>query len=88
MLRLQEEGVHPSAFSAIQSPILMLHGRYDPHPGQMIRASLEPYLPQLEYLEWDRCGHSPWVEKFVRNEFFALLREWLVQHLTHRKTQG
>ena len=48
----------------------------------MIRAGLEPYLPQLEYREWERCGHSPWVEKFVRAEFFAVLREWLARHLT------
>ncbi len=77
MVRLQEEGVYPSAFAAIKSPVLMLHGTYDPHPGLMIRASLEPHLPQLEYRQWDRCGHSPWRERAVREEFFAVLREWL-----------
>ena len=77
MLRLQEKGVYPAAFSAIESPVLMLHGAYDPHPGEMIRASLQPYLPQLEYREWELCGHSPWLEKFVHEEFFAVLREWL-----------
>lgn len=83
MVRLQAEGVYPAAFSAIESPVLMLHGAYDPHPGQMIRASLGRYLPQLEYRQWERCGHSPWVEKFVREEFFAVLREWLVRHVSH-----
>jgi len=82
MLRLQDAGVYPAAFAAINTPVLMLHGTFDPHPGQMIRASLEPYLPQLEYREWERCGHSPWLEKAVRDEFFAVLREWLSQHLT------
>lgn len=82
MVRLQEEGVYPAAFSAISSPVLMLHGAYDPHPGQLIRMSLKPYLPQLEYREWERCGHSPWVERFVHDEFFAALREWLARHLT------
>ena len=81
MVRLQEEGLYPAAFSAITSPVLMLHGAYDPHPGQMIRASLERYLPQLEYRQWQRCGHRPWVEKFVRDEFFTVLREWLRRHL-------
>jgi pimeloyl-ACP methyl ester carboxylesterase len=81
MLRLQEEGVYPAAFAAIDTPVLMLHGTVDPHPGPMIRASLEPYLPQLEYREWERCGHYPWLEQAVREEFFAVLRTWLASHL-------
>jgi len=41
-VQLQEAGVYPAAFAAITSPVLMLHSTYDPHPGQMIRASLAP----------------------------------------------
>jgi len=80
MLRLQQEAVYPAAFAAIRGPVLMLHGAYDPHPGQMIRESLRPYLPQMEYREWERCGHSPWIEKAVRGEFFATLKNWLLEH--------
>jgi hypothetical protein len=47
----------------------------------MIRASLAPYLPQLKYSEWERCGHHLWGEKFVREEFFAVLREWFARQL-------
>jgi pimeloyl-ACP methyl ester carboxylesterase len=81
MLRLQAAGVYPAAFAAIRSPVLMLHGAYDPHPGGMIRGSLAPYLPQLEYHELERCGHSPWRERAARVEFFAVLRTWLSRHL-------
>ncbi len=77
MVRLQEQGVDPAAFASIRSPVLMLHGAVDPHPGRMIRAGLQPYLPQLEYREWERCGHYPWLEKAVRDEFFAVLSAWL-----------
>jgi pimeloyl-ACP methyl ester carboxylesterase len=77
MVCLQKRGVYPAAFSAIDAPAIMLHGVVDPHPGQMIRASLEPHLPQLEYREWERCGHYPWLERAVRDEFFQVLREWL-----------
>lgn len=82
MLRLQEAGVYPAAFEVIDAPVIMLHGAMDPHPGPMIRASLEPHLPQLEYREWERCGHYPWLEKAVRDEFFAVLRLWLAQQFT------
>jgi pimeloyl-ACP methyl ester carboxylesterase len=81
MLRLQAEGVCPPAFAAIRAPVLMLHGAADPHPGSMIRASLAPYLPQLEYREWARCGHYPWLERAVRDEFFSTLRGWLLRQL-------
>jgi pimeloyl-ACP methyl ester carboxylesterase len=80
MMRLQEAGVYPAAFAAIDAPVIMLHGAADPHPGSMIRASLEPHLPQLEYREWERCGHYPWLEKAVRDEFFAVVRDWLARH--------
>ena len=74
MMRLQKEGIYPSAFASIRVPVLMLHGAHDPHPGALIRASLEPYVARLEYREWERCGHYPWIEKAVREEFFAALR--------------
>lgn len=77
MLRLQAEGIYPAAFAAIRSPLLMLHGAEDPHPGRLIRDSLLPFLPQLEYREFPRCGHYPWRERAARTEFFALLAAWL-----------
>jgi len=77
MLRLQREGVYPAAFAAIEEPVLMLHGSFDPHPGAMIRDSLKPFIPQLEYHEFAECGHYPWVERAARDEFLARLRTWL-----------
>ncbi len=83
MQRLQDDGTYPDAFAAIESPVLMLHGQYDPHPGKMIRDSLLPYLPQLEYHEYECCGHSPWIEKSAREAFFSGICEWL-----ERKSKG
>ncbi len=80
MVRQQEQGVYPAAFTAIEVPVIMLHGTVDPHPGPMIRASLQPHLPQLEYREWERCGHYPWIERAAGDEFFVVLRSWLAQH--------
>jgi len=80
MVRLQEEGVYPAAFARIRAPAVMLHGAYDPHPGRMIFDGLRPFLPHLEYREWERCGHEPWRERAARAGFFAALREWLARH--------
>ena len=77
MMRLQSDGTYPSAFTRITSDVLMLHGSYDPHPGPMIYESLRPFIPRLEYRQLDRCGHSPWLERFARTEFFSILKTWL-----------
>ena len=79
MMRLQAVGTYPKAFSAITSDVLMLHGNYDPHPGLMIYESLRRFMRTLEYRELDRCGHSPWLERFARTEFFSILRTWLLE---------
>lgn len=60
----------------------MLHGAVDPHPGELIRASLHEHLPQLEYREWEQCGHYPWLEPVVRDEFMAVLRDWLARQFS------
>mgnify|MGYP001814339535 FL=1 len=79
MRRLQDNGTYPKAFAAIESSVLMMHGQYDPHPGKMIRDSLLPFLPQLEYCEFKRCGHSPWIERSAHELFFTSICEWLVR---------
>lgn len=81
MLRLQAEGVYPAAFGRIKSPVLMMHGDHDPHPGRMIEAVLRRHMPHLEYHELAHCGHSPWNERHARDEFFAVLRSWLFIHI-------
>lgn len=78
--RLRAEGVYPGAFATITSPVLMLHGGYDPHPGALIRDSLLPFVPQLEYHEWPNAGHDLWLERHIRDDFFAVLRAWLLEH--------
>ncbi len=77
MLQMQESGAYPAAFAAIHTPVLMLHGAEDPHPGSMIRDSLLPCIPQLEYVELASCGHYPWREAAAREPFYTTLRRWL-----------
>ncbi len=79
VLRLQREGIEPAAFGAVTAPVLMIHGAVDPHPGEPTRALLERYIPQLEYLELDRCGHEPWRERYARARFLESVRRWMDQ---------
>jgi pimeloyl-ACP methyl ester carboxylesterase len=77
MVRLQDEGVYPAAFAAINSPVFMLHGADDPHPGELTRDELRAFIPQLEFREIANCGHSPWLERKARQNFYEVLTSWL-----------
>lgn len=76
-IRLQKEGIEPVRFAGITVPVLMLHGDRDPHPGTMIRDSLQPYIPQLAYIGIHDCGHVPWLERHGREPFYRSLRQWI-----------
>jgi pimeloyl-ACP methyl ester carboxylesterase len=86
MVRCQEAGMYPQSFTSVKVPAIMLHGADDPHPGTMIRDSLKRYIPHLQYHEFPRCGHDPEIEKYAKDDFFAVLRSWLKEHLS--KTSG
>ncbi|MCA8939878.1 MAG: alpha/beta hydrolase [Planctomycetes bacterium] len=78
MLRLQAEAVYPQAFTSIGCATALFHGDFDPHPGPMIRDSLRPFIPQLEYFGFANAGHSLDRERGVREAFFARLKAWLL----------
>lgn len=74
MMRLQNEGVYPQAFSSIRCPVFMIHGIQDPHPMEMIYNDLKKYVKQMKLSGLARCGHNPWREKGARHEFFGCLQ--------------
>jgi pimeloyl-ACP methyl ester carboxylesterase len=80
VLRLQAEGIEPKAFAVVTAPARMFHGADDPHPGPMIRDALARHVPHLDYVEFPRCGHSPWLERAAREPFLASLTAWLARH--------
>ena len=79
VLRLQHERLEPQRFIRISCPVLMLHGHIDPHPGAATRDLLRRFIPHLQYVEFEKCGHEPWKEQHARHPFLAALLEWLNQ---------
>lgn len=77
VLRLQREGGEPQIFSRITARVLMIQGAQDPHPGAATRDLLRQYVPGLEYVELDRCGHEPWRERHAAEPFLTSLAVWL-----------
>jgi pimeloyl-ACP methyl ester carboxylesterase len=58
----------------IRCPVVALHGDYDPHPAEGVRAPLAPVVRDFRFILLERCGHLPWIERQARDTFFAVLR--------------
>jgi pimeloyl-ACP methyl ester carboxylesterase len=61
-------------FSAIDIPVIIIHGDYDPHPIEGIRPFLESCLNDVRFQILPKCGHYPWRERQARDKFFEILQ--------------
>jgi pimeloyl-ACP methyl ester carboxylesterase len=67
-LRRSGELLHRAA--AIQCPVTVIHGDFDPHPWQGVKEPLEKVLPSFEFIRLKNCGHKPWVERQAADMFY------------------
>jgi pimeloyl-ACP methyl ester carboxylesterase len=74
---LRRSGVLLALASQIRCPVVAIHGDYDPHPAAGVRDPLSTALHDFRMIMLGRCGHSPWLERWARDEFFEVLREAL-----------
>ena len=58
----------------IKCEVIAVHGNHDSHPAEGIEASLRKIIDKFSFYELDRCGHSPWTEKYARDEFYSILK--------------
>jgi pimeloyl-ACP methyl ester carboxylesterase len=59
----------------IECPILAIHGDYDPRPAENVRESLSCERKDFKFILLEKCGHTPWLEKYARERFFEVLRK-------------
>lgn len=83
-LRLESVNVIPQIFTQITSPVMLVHGEADYHPGVVIHATLKAVLPDIHYAAIPRCGHYPWLEKYGEQPFRERVIAWLFQNRAHR----
>lgn len=61
----------------IQCPVVAVHGDHDPHPAEGIRRPLARILKDFRFVLLERCGHTPWIERFAKDRFYKILKkEW------------
>ncbi len=61
----------------IQCPVTAIHGDYDSHPADGVKVPLSNYLKVFRFILLEKCGHTPWIERHARNEFYRVLRKEL-----------
>lgn len=76
-VEMRRSGVFKKAASYVACPVTVIHGENDPHPVKGVVAPLSDSGKNPRVILLPRCGHEPWREKFVREQFFAALRREL-----------
>lgn len=75
--KLRKSGKLLKAAELIQCPVVAIHGDHDPHPAEGVQKPLSQALRDFRFIRLERCGHTPWMEKQARDEFFRVLTEEL-----------
>lgn len=73
--RLRSSGALERSLRRLRVPVLVLHGREDPHPARGVVGPLRQAGVDLRVIVFDRCGHEPWWERHARVPFFRELRK-------------
>ncbi|KQC03906.1 MAG: alpha/beta hydrolase [Methanoculleus sp. SDB] len=57
----------------IRCPVVAIHGEYDPHSYKAVLYPLSPIITNFRFVLLEKCGHRPWIERYARDRFFAIL---------------
>ncbi len=63
--------------SQIKCPMTFIHGAFDPHPYQGVQDVLNEKGVDFEFLLMQKCGHTPWIEEHVADNFFKMLKVYI-----------
>jgi pimeloyl-ACP methyl ester carboxylesterase len=77
-VEMRSSGELLEAGKNILCPVVAIHGDYDPHPAEGVRAPLSRVLKDFRFLLLEHCGHTPWYEREARERFYELLKQEIV----------
>jgi len=61
----------------IKCPVVVIHGKNDPHPYLGVKEPLSKVLKNFKIFKLQNCGHYPWRERYARERFYEILEEEL-----------
>jgi pimeloyl-ACP methyl ester carboxylesterase len=60
---------------SIECPVVAIHGDYDPHPYLGVKEPLKKVLKDFRFVLLPNCGHQPWSERNMGDDFYKILRD-------------
>jgi len=73
--KLRSNGQLLAAFKRIKNKIVLIQGETDPHPASGITIPLQENGVDCETYILEKCGHSPFMEKYAKEDFYKILLE-------------
>ena len=70
---LRSNGELLKSFKNIKSRIFLIQGENDPHPVKGITIPLQENGIECETYILEKCGHSPFMEKYAKDNFYKIL---------------
>ena len=70
---LRTNGKLLASFQNIKGRIYLIQGELDPHPVKGVTISLQEKGVPCETYILEKCGHSPFMEKYAKDEFYKIL---------------
>ena len=61
----------------IVCPVAAIHGNFDSHPANGVQIPLSDIIPDFRFHLLEKCGHTPWIEKYAREKFYMILQSEL-----------
>lgn len=61
----------------IQCPVIAIHGDYDPHPREGVEKLLSQMIEDFRFILLEKCGHTPWKEKYAKDAFYKIIEKQL-----------
>lgn len=75
--RLRETNELINYASTIECSVVAIHGDYDPHPIEGVEKPLSERLNDFKMIRLSKCGHTPWKERFAKDDFYRMLKNEL-----------
>lgn len=76
--KLRTDGTLLTSFKKIQSKLFLIQGEIDPHPVKGVIVPLQENGIKCEAYVLEKCGHSPFMEKYAKEKFYKILLEILL----------
>lgn len=71
--KLRTQGKLLTSFKQIKCKIVLIQGENDPHPARGITIPLQENGIECETYILEKCGHSPFMEKYAKENFYNIL---------------